>query len=835
MLEKEVNLWGEELPTQTPLNTKEILKKTKEKKVVKVLSAPKQLKSKKISAEEKMVLIEEDVNRILGKYKENTVVIDNYADLESYIDSSIRNGEVAVDTETNNTLNTFDCKLMGLCLYTPNQKNAYIPVNHISRITGEKLKNQVTEEQIRTQLERLGNTNLIFHNTTFDIEVIKTTCGIKLKSYWDTMVGAQLLNENEPKGLKAQYQLHINPDQDKYDIEHLFKGLPYEIFDPKLFALYAATDAYETYQLYQYQKKELEKPENKEVYELFKTIEMPILDVVVDMELEGVEVDIDYAERLSKVYHSKSDEVQVRIDEELARLKPTIDAWRQTDEANNRIHEVLEMTPGGDYRPTKKSGKSPTEHLTDPPMLSSPTQMAILLYDILKVPVVDKSKPRGTGADILESLASAVPLCGLLTEKRGYDILINTFIDKIPEIVQKDGRVHARFNTCGTATGRFSSSDPNLQNIPSHAKDIRLIFKAPKGYSIAGSDFSAQEPRSLCSMSGDKNMRDAYDNGRDLYAVIASKCFHNDYWDNLEFNQDGVLQPDGKARRAKAKTILLGTLYGMGAGTLGERMNLSREESQTIIDDFYKGFPGVDKFTKDSQEMLKKYGYVTDAFGRRRHIPDAMLPEYNFITKNGSGKFNPLLNSAMVNDIKTEKLIEDYRQQLTNAKWKKDRDQIISQAKSNGIEIVSNNGLISRALRQCLNARIQGTAATMTKLAMIMIHNDKELNELGFKLCVTVHDEVWGIVPTENSVRAGERLCEVMVEAAKVKCGSVPWKCDPYIIKRWYIDEFSAEVLKDYNKSKDIAQIKQKYSMINPEYIEMMCNGKFDCNLYENV
>ena len=377
--------------------------------------------------------------------------------------------------------------------------------------------------------------------------------------------------------------------------------------------------------------------------------------------------------------------------------------------------------------------------------------------------------------------------------------------------------------------------DNILQNIPSHAKDIRLIFKAPKGYSIAGSDFSAQEPRSLCSMSGDKNMKDAYDNDRDLYAVIASKCFHNDYWDNLEFNQDGVLQPDGKARRAKAKTILLGTLYGMGAGTLGERMNLSREESQTIIDDFYKGFPGVDKFTKDSQEMLKKYGYVTDAFGRRRHIPDAMLPEYNFITKNGSGKFNPLLNSAMVNDIKTEKLIEDYRQQLTNAKWKKDRDQIISQAKSNGIEIVSNNGLISRALRQCLNARIQGTAATMTKLAMIMIHNDKELNELGFKLCVTVHDEVWGIVPTENSVRAGERLCEVMVEAAKVKCGSVPWKCDPYIIKRWYIDEFSAEVLKDYNKSKDIAQIKQKYSMINPEYIEMMCNGKFDCNLYEDV
>ena len=300
---------------------------------------------------------------------------------------------------------------------------------------------------------------------------------------------------------------------------------------------------------------------------------------------------------------------------------------------------------------------------------------------------------------------------------------------------------------------------------------------------------------------------------------------------NLEY----ALQPEGKARRSKAKTILLGTLYGMGAGTLGERMNLSREESQTIIDDFYKGFPGVDKFTKDSQEMLKKYGYVTDAFGRRRHIPDAMLPEYEFKSKNNSGKFNPLLHSVVVNDSKTDKLIESYKQQLVGAKWKKDRDQIISQAKSNGIEITSNNGLISRALRQCLNARIQGTAATMTKLAMIMIHNDKELNELGFKLCVTVHDEVWGVVPTENSERAGERLCEVMVEAAKVKCGSVPWKCDPYTIKRWYIDELSAEVLKDYNKSKDIEQIKDKYSMIKPEYVEMMCFNKFDCNLYEDV
>lgn len=836
-MEKLVNLWGEELSfEETPLQNKEILKKSKNKKEVK--TTVKQLKSKKVSTEEKMILIEEDVNRILGKFKENTETIETYKDFVKYIDGCISNKVISIDTETNNTLNTFDCKLMGLCLYTPSYKNAYIPVNHIDKITGEKLKDQVTEEQIKEQLSRLGDTFKIFHNATFDIEVIKTTCDIKLKADWDTMVGAQLIDENEPKGLKAQYKLHIDPEQDKYDIEHLFKGLPYEIFDPKLFALYAATDAYETYKLYEYQKKFFERPENKDVYDLFKTIEIPILDVVVDMELRGIEVDLDYAKRLSKVYHEKSDEVQVRIDAELNRLKPIIDSWRSSKEANTPIVK------------NGKEGKTPNQQLADPPELSSPTQMAIILYDVLKSPVVDPKTPRGTGADILKELANKVPLCKLLDEKRGYDILINTFIDKMPEVIQKDGRVHARFNTCGTATGRFSSSEPNLQNIPSHAKDIRGIFKATKGYSICGSDYSAQEPRSTATLSGDKNMIGAYEDGKDLYAVIASKCYHNDYWDNLEFNEKGVYQSDGADRRSKAKTILLGITYGMGSSTLAERMSLSKEEAEKIIEDFYKGFPGVKKLTDDSQQMLRTKGYVTDMFGRRRHIPDATLPRYDLKLVNKTSVFNPFLQSISKLDSKTEQLINSYREELENATWKKDKDLIIDRAKKDGITVKDNSGFVSRALRQCLNARIQGTAASMTKLAMIMVHNDKELNDLGFKLLVTVHDEMFGECPTENSKRCGERLCEVMIEAAKVRCSVVPWKCDPYIVKHWYADNLSAVVLKDYNKlvngdkekgtepiDTDVAmvKVKEKYSAVNPKYVEMMCNEKFDCNLYEDI
>ena len=447
------SLWGEEFPLEeTPLQNKEIIKKVAKKKEVKVSSATSVLKSKKISVEDKVALVTEDVNRILGVYKSSTQTIKSYDEFERYIDACISNGIVSIDTETNNTLNTFDCLIMGLCLYTPGQKNAYIPVHHVNN-NGDRWPWQITEDQIHTQMQRILDNNVfeIYHNAVFDIEVIKQTCGIKLKADWDTQVGAQMIDENEEKKLKVQYKLHINPEQDKYDIEHLFKGLPYSIFDPELFALYAATDAYETYKLYEYQKNILEKPENADVYNLFKTIEIPILDVVVDMELEGIEVDLDYAKRLSKVYHEKLDEIKVKVNDELNRLKPTIDAWRQTKEANT-------PTVGR----TGKPGKTKNQQLLDPPELSSPTQMAILLYDVLKAPVVDKKNPRGTGEDILKGLSKNIPLCKLLDDKRGYDILIDTFIDKIPEVVQKDGRVHARFNTCGAKTGRFSSSDPNL-------------------------------------------------------------------------------------------------------------------------------------------------------------------------------------------------------------------------------------------------------------------------------------------------------------------------------------------------------------------------------------
>lgn len=834
------SLWGEEFSIQEEEQTKQIIEKARKPKEIKPVSTEKLIKSKTVSIEDKLEAITNDVHNILGHYADDTQVIKDIDAFSKYIDAAIDNGVIAIDTETGDkdgygSLNTFDCNIMGLCLYTPGQKNAYVPVNHINRFTNEKLNWQITEEQIKVQLQRILDADVfeIYHNATFDIEVIKTTCGIKMKADWDTMVAAQLLNENEHKSLKEQFKIHINPEQDKYNIEHLFKGLPYSIFEPELFALYAATDSYMTYKLFEYQRSEFRKPDMKDVYELFQTIEIPIIDVIVDMELTGVEIDTEYAKKLSSVYHSKLDEVQVRIDAELEHLAPLINQWRLTPEAN------------APQKSKSKSGigKSKNQQLSDPIDLGSPTQMAILLYDILKAPVIDKKSPRGTSAEILEELSNKYHICELLVEKRGIDILINTFIDKMPQIIQKDGRVHARFNQCGTQTGRFSSSDPNLQNIPSHDKTVRMMFRAPKGYSLVGGDFSGQEVRVLASAANDKEMIKAYEAGKDLYAQIGALAFKTSYENCLEFNPiTHELQPEGKARRSRAKTLLLGLNYGMGVTTLAERIGSTVPEAQAIIDEFYKGFTGVKKYTEESQQMLKEKGYITDIFGRRRHIPDGQLPEYEFNVAGVDYDFNPLMDSVKHIDTRTQALISDYKNKLSKARWAKDRNAIIEQAKKDGLEIKSNGGYINRALRQCLNARIQGSSASMTKKAMIMIHEDEELKKLGFELLVTVHDEVFGQCPKENSDKVAKRVSDLMVEAAKIKCGNVVWKVDPYEVSRWYEDEASAEVLKDYNKlcsklSKEEAliKIKEMYSMIKPKYVELMCEDKYICNVNEDI
>ena len=517
MPEKVYDIWGEELEISPSEEAKNIIKKASQPKKIKVKDAltEKSLKLKSVSINDKLEIIRTNVHRILGVYEANTVVIHTKEQLRDYIDNAIKNGIIAIDTETNNSLDPISCKLMGPCLYTPGQKNAYIPINHVDVDTRERLPNQITEDDFAKEIQRIINAKngvkggwvpdyegqsynewwdanvginlpkqdvtIIFHNGKFDYEVIKCTCGVALPIDWDTLIAAKLIDENERAGLKEQYITKIDPSIEKYSIEHLFEGIEYAVVDPDIFALYAATDAYMTYKLYLWQKEELEKPDNARILKLLLEIEVPVITVAAEMELAGVSIDSEYAKRLSAKYHKKLEVVDKQIQDELEKYSATIDKWRTTTAANEATCTTKKVK--GVVKEVK--GKSKNEQLEDPVGINSPIQLAILLYDVLKCEPVDPKNPRGTGEELLEALDKKydIPLCKYILEKRGIEKLLGTYIDKLPECVSPvDNRLHAKFNQYGADTGRFSSSDPNLQNIPSHEKSIRMLFKAATEY-----------------------------------------------------------------------------------------------------------------------------------------------------------------------------------------------------------------------------------------------------------------------------------------------------------------------------------------------------------------
>ena len=292
-------------------------------------------------------------------------------------------------------------------------------------------------------------------------------------------------------------------------------------------------------------------------------------------------------------------------------------------------------------------------------------------------------------------------------------------------------------------------------------------------------------------------MINAYQEGKDLYAVIASLSFGKPYEECLEFHPiTHEKQVEGKERRSQAKTVLLGLEYGRGATSIGEQLNKSKAEAQTIIDRFFNAFPKVKLWIDKTHASVRKLGYVEDWMGRRRRLPNIMLPEYEFIDKNAdTSTFNPFLICADRQLVENKK-ITAYKKKLETIKYGSQARKVIDDAKKEGILIKNNSNFIAEAERQSVNAIIQGGAATLTKLAMINIDNDEELNRLGFKLLVTIHDEVLGECPKENAERVADRLTQVMVDTAKPYI-EVPMKCDPYLVSHWYEDELTAELNKE--------------------------------------
>ena len=454
------SLWGDafELPT-----TQEVVKKVKAKTATQQAQINKKtdeqlLRSRIVDVEDKIRLIRQKVYEKLGTYADRTVVIYDKEEFVKYIDASIQNGAIAIDTETNNSLDPMTCKIMGLCIYTDGQKNAYIPINHVDKDSREKLPNQLTEEDVKEQLSRLKDITIIMHNAPFDYKVIGMTCGIWLKVDWDTRVAAKLFDENGSAKLKDLYITKIDPSIDKYDINSFFENIEYAVVPPDIFSLYAATDAYMTYKLYLYQKSLFELPEYSKMYNLFKTVEMPIDMISAEMELTGVCIDTEYANRLKESFYKQLEEIDSEIQAEVDKLASQVMQWRLTPEANYKTKKAKATKDGNEYN------KSKNEQLTDPINIKSNAQLAILMYDVLKLPVIDKDKPRGTDSDILKELSkTGFPLGDAILKKREIDKLLSTYIEAIPaQISPRDNRLHAKFDSNGARSGRFSSSSPNL-------------------------------------------------------------------------------------------------------------------------------------------------------------------------------------------------------------------------------------------------------------------------------------------------------------------------------------------------------------------------------------
>lgn len=320
-------------------------------------------------------------------------------------------------------------------------------------------------------------------------------------------------------------------------------------------------------------------------------------------------------------------------------------------------------------------------------------------------------------------------------------------------------------------------------------------------------------------------MINAYKHGKDLYATIASGVYHNRYEDNLEFNPDGSPNPEGAKRRSSVKSLLLGIMYGRGVSSIAEQIGGTIEEAQSIIDGFYNAYPKVKLWMDKTLRDARKTGYVEDYWGRRRRLPDILLDTYEFndLNQKKDSNFNPFLiceDRVVKSDLTTK-----YRKKLETVKNRKQYETIKNDALKEGLEIHDNGGFISQAERQCVNARIQGSAATMTKMAMIKLYNDKELRDLDFHLLINVHDELIGECPEENVEKVSELLTKDMRTVVE-NVFDVPFKCDADISYNWYFNNLCAEIKKKYNDlvKKGVSQ-KDAFDQVSSQHSEFVLDN----------
>ena len=500
---------------------------------------------------------------------ENYEVVLSEEKLDSWL-RELEQAEVwAFDTETT-SLNYMEAELVGLSFACEQGKAAYVPVAHDYPGAPEQLSRELVLKKLKPLLENKKPVK-VGQNLKYDSHILRryaiTLAGIKN----DTMLASYVYNS-----------VASRHDMDSLSLQHLghrpvsfediagkgAKQLTFNQIGLDEAAPYAAEDADITLRLHDKLWGEVSK--EKSLLSVLTEIELPLLPILVDMEQRGVQID---AHLLAK----QSNEIAL----ELAKLE-----------------EQAYTIAGEEFN------------------LGSPKQLQTILFEKLELPILKKT-PKGapsTAEDVLQELALDYPLPDVIMKHRGLSKLKSTYTDKLPKMVNpRTQRIHTSYHQAVTATGRLSSSDPNLQNIPIRTeagRRVRQAFTAPEGYRIMAIDYSQIELRIMAHLSQDKNLLEAFSKGRDIHKATASEVF-------------GVsLEEVTSEQRRRAKAVNFGLIYGMSAFGLARQLDIPRNEAQKYMDKYFERFPGVQDYMERTRPQAKRDGYVETLFGRRLHLPE---------------------------------------------------------------------------------------------------------------------------------------------------------------------------------------------------------------------
>ena len=497
--------------------------------------------------------------------KQEFKIIEKVSELDVWLKQYIQpDTSLIVDTETD-SLDAIQANLVGISLCTNDHNSCYIPLQHHRTEncdmfeTLKCLKPILENPKIKKVGQNLKYDYHIFHNVGIHLQGIES----------DTMLESYVLDSAATRhDLATLAKKYLSRDSISYE-DVAGKGVKQISFadvDVTRAAEYSCEDAVLTYQLHDYFSKRLSAVEK----ELVSQIEIPLMQVLADMERYGVAIDCPLLEQQSIVLKQKLQQLQQ-------------EAWSLAGQEFN---------------------------------LQSPKQLAEIFYDKMQLPVVAKT-PKGqpsTAEDVLQTLAADYPLPAVILAHRRLSKLVSTYIDALPKRINPEsGRVHTSFNQAVTSTGRLSSSDPNLQNIPIRTEEGRMIrraFIARPEHSLVTADYSQIELRIMAHLSQDPLLLKAFNNNHDIHQATASEIF------------DVALNEVSKDQRRHAKTINFGLIYGMSAFGLAKQLNVSRSEAQLYINRYFDRYAGVLQYMEKAKKMAHENGYVKTILGRRLYLPD---------------------------------------------------------------------------------------------------------------------------------------------------------------------------------------------------------------------